>query len=686
MTTINQNFSLYAGDSKNINITVTDDNGVPVNLSDCKIIWGVKRNARASRYAVVKTSLDDIIITDTQNGKATIRIMPNDTFGLSGDFYHEAEFTDAMGNVTTLFLGTMTVQVSGTSWKNPTNMILPADVTSLQTSGITTSSATLSWTASTTTDIVQYNVYNGGVFIGSTVGTSFTVANLEPSYSYTFYVRARNSQGVLSMGVSVGVTALADTTPPNDVTNLQVTNITENGAFVTWNASNSMDTMSYDIYLGTQLLGNTMATSYQISGLTPMMPYTVIIKSADHSGNISNGTSMAFMSASVQLPNNVTNLVSSGLADRSVNLIWTPAQGNNINGYQVLEGSQVIATTVGASFMVTGLSANTQYVFTIKTEDTQGNLSSGTSITITTTVQQTVDTTPPNDVTNLTTSNITDTSVTISWTASNSSDIASYDIYENSTLIGNTTQTTYVVTGLTAMTSYSFTVKAKDTAGNVSMGAQVSTTTTMNGMGGGGSTPDTTPPNNVTNLTVSNLTQTSFTLNWNASTSTDIASYDVYNGSTFVGNTASTSYNVTGLSAGTSYSMIVYAKDASGNESSGVTLTVTTSAPTGGWTYDFVVPASTASYNLATDTNFTHTLTNADIYGATLDGTNASAQLFELGVVDGAPDTPALLPRTSIDTFAAPSMHGGYQYDDSVKIIYFDSAAMSDYYFRIVKS
>jgi hypothetical protein len=89
--------------------------------------------------------------------------------------------------------------------------------------------------------------------------------------------------------------------------------------------------------------------------------------------------------------------------------------------------------------------------------------------------------------------------------------------------------------------------------------------------------PDTTAPNNVTNLAVSNLTATSLTLTWTASTSSDVASYDVYNGATLLGNVVGTAYNVTGLTSATAYTFTVKAKDASGNVATGASVSATTS-------------------------------------------------------------------------------------------------------------
>jgi hypothetical protein len=102
------------------------------------------------------------------------------------------------------------------------------------------------------------------------------------------------------------------------------------------------------------------------------------------------------------------------------------------------------------------------------------------------TVATSGDNTPPNDVTNLSSSNITASGATLSWTASTSTDIASYDIYNGAALLGNVIGTTFNATGLNASTQYTLTVKAKDNSGNVSTGVSAIFTTSASA--------DTTPP------------------------------------------------------------------------------------------------------------------------------------------------------------------------------------------------
>lgn len=79
------------------------------------------------------------------------------------------------------------------------------------------------------------------------------------------------------------------------------------------------------------------------------------------------------------------------------------------------------------------------------------------------------DTTPPSAPTGLTASNLAATSFTLNWTASTDAvGVTAYDIYLDAVLAGTTGTTTANLTGLTAATAYSVTVKAKDAAGNVS--------------------------------------------------------------------------------------------------------------------------------------------------------------------------------------------------------------------------
>ncbi|AOW21185.1 M4 family metallopeptidase [Urechidicola croceus] len=188
------------------------------------------------------------------------------------------------------------------------------------------------------------------------------------------------------------------------------------------------------------------------------------------------------------------------------------------------------------------------------------------------------DTEAPSTPLNLVASSITETTATLSWNASTDNiGVTGYNVYQGSTSIGTVTATSANITGLTVDTSYTFSVSAIDAAGNESNTSNSVTFTTSSGV-------DTEAPSAPTSLTTSAITETTATLSWNASTdNVGVTSYNVYQGSTNIGSTTSTSSNITGLTASTSYSFTVTAVDAAGNESSSsntVTFTTSSTAPT----------------------------------------------------------------------------------------------------------
>ncbi|MEZ5009806.1 MAG: T9SS type A sorting domain-containing protein [Chitinophagales bacterium] len=100
---------------------------------------------------------------------------------------------------------------------------------------------------------------------------------------------------------------------------------------------------------------------------------------------------------------------------------------------------------------------------------------------------------------------------------------------------------------------------------------------------GGGGTADTQAPSTPTSLSANNITQTTATLTWNASTdNVGVVGYDVALNGTVLGTVSGTSANLTGLTASTTYSASVVAKDAAGNASGTASTSFTTLANTGG--------------------------------------------------------------------------------------------------------
>lgn len=169
----------------------------------------------------------------------------------------------------------------------------------------------------------------------------------------------------------------------------------------------------------------------------------------------------------------------------------------------------------------------------------------------------------------LTVTGATNSSISLSWNTV--SGAASYNVYRNGSKANSSavTATSFTDSGLASGTSYSYTVAAVDSSGNVgtTSGAVTGTTT---------GTPTKLPA--PTGLAVTGATSTSVSLSWNAVSGA--ASYAVFRNGTQVKSTTTTSYTDTGLASGTSYSYTVAAVDGSGTVGTqSAAVTGTPSAP-----------------------------------------------------------------------------------------------------------
>lgn len=161
-----------------------------------------------------------------------------------------------------------------------------------------------------------------------------------------------------------------------------------------------------------------------------------------------------------------------------------------------------------------------------------------------------------------TASGIGGTSLTLSWASDPWNVVTGYDIYQGTIKIGEVTNftpqaTSYIVNSLNPATAYSFSVKGRSLAGDVSAASPVVNVTTA--------AANPTPPAAPSGLTSSLVKANSVQLSWTASTGS-VAYYEVYqNGSRILTLPSSQlSARFDGLAPGTAYTYTVAARDASG--------------------------------------------------------------------------------------------------------------------------
>lgn len=147
-------------------------------------------------------------------------------------------------------------------------------------------------------------------------------------------------------------------------------------------------------------------------------------------------------------------------------------------------GNAVTASPYALSWN-TATASNGSHSLQAVAKDGAGN--SATSASVTVTVSNAPDTTPPSVPTGLTATAISSSQINLSWTASTDNvGVTGYNVYRGGTKIGTAPGTSYQDGGLSASISYSYTVSAFDAAGNTSAQSASASATTQGGSSGGG--------------------------------------------------------------------------------------------------------------------------------------------------------------------------------------------------------
>ncbi|MBI3475600.1 MAG: hypothetical protein HY010_07690 [Acidobacteria bacterium] len=179
-------------------------------------------------------------------------------------------------------------------------------------------------------------------------------------------------------------------------------------------------------------------------------------------------------------PSVPANLAASPFSPSEIDLAWTASTDNvGVAGYQVFRDNVPRGTSTTASFSDKTVFPNIQYTYAVSAFDAAGNVSDQSSPVVAQTSFGS-DTTPPSVPANLQTSKVTSTTLTLTWSASTDNvAVAGYWIFRNGAQVGTiTTATSFVDTGLTPSTTYSYTIAAYDTSNNVSAQSQSITVTT----------------------------------------------------------------------------------------------------------------------------------------------------------------------------------------------------------------
>ncbi|OKJ17552.1 hydrolase [Streptomyces sp. CB00316] len=202
--------------------------------------------------------------------------------------------------------------------------------------------------------------------------------------------------------------------------------------------------------------------------------------------------------ADTQPPTTPGGVTAQASSSTSVHVMWEAASDDEaIAGYEVFRGKAKVRSVPATKHMVDvdGLTASTDYTFTVRSKDAAGNLSAPSkAIPVTTQAIPPEDDAPPTAPAKLTGGAEGSRAATLTWGASTDDvGVTSYDIYQEDSRIHSVpaSQTTAKLTGLRPGTVYTFTVRARDASDKSSADSNALDLTTASAPGAPASTAPT---------------------------------------------------------------------------------------------------------------------------------------------------------------------------------------------------
>ena len=202
------------------------------------------------------------------------------------------------------------------------------------------------------------------------------------------------------------------------------------------------------------------------------------------SSQSASASATTLSSSDTQAPTVPAGVSAQAISSSQINLSWTASTDNiGVTGYRIYRNGALIGASAITSYSNTGLSASTAYTYRVSAYDAAGNVSSQSSSISATTLSGGGggDTQAPTVPAGISWQAISTSEIILSWTASTDNvGVTGYSIYSDGTLIVTSATNSYSDSGLSASTTYTYSVSAYDAAGNASSQSSSASATTLN--------------------------------------------------------------------------------------------------------------------------------------------------------------------------------------------------------------
>jgi hypothetical protein len=266
-----------------------------------------------------------------------------------------------------------------------TTLTVAPVISAVSASGITTTSATVTWTTDqASSSQVEYGTtpaYGSLTSLNSSLVTthSVTISGLSPGTTYNYAAMSSNAANQQATSANFTFTTSSQPTTPPTISAVRVSNITNATATVTWTTDQASSSQvkygTTTAYGSTSPLDSTLVTSHTVTltGLAAGTTYNFAVMSTN-SGNLTGTSTNATFSTSVVAGPNVSAVVVWGITATEYGL--TSALGS-VSPVQT-------ALTASHGVTLSGLTGNTTYYYRVRSTNAAGGVGYSTVATFTT--------------------------------------------------------------------------------------------------------------------------------------------------------------------------------------------------------------------------------------------------------------------------------------------------------------
>lgn len=347
------------------------------------------------------------------------------------------------------------------------------------TAGDGTEAVDLNWNPATdNVGVTGYRISRDGTVLAETSATSYLDAEVLGATDYSYSVQALDAAGNTSGAVVDLRTAGADTTPPSTPVGLRFTTASPISIELSWEESTDNTAVAaYEVRRDDLVVATVGGTDYADAVDGPVdHVYTVV--ALDAAGNRSDPSAPVTARSQDLAPPGAPTGLAASVSGGQVVLAWlAPGSGTPVVSYDILRDGAVIGESTATTFTDQLPISQTTHTYTVAAVSEAG-VRSEPSPAVDVTVGDTEEPSAPSDPA---ASASGPNSVTVTWTAAvDNVAVTEYRISRGGVQVAVTDGATqaWTDTGLLSQTSYSYTVRAVDAAGNVSAASVAASVTT----------------------------------------------------------------------------------------------------------------------------------------------------------------------------------------------------------------